>query len=110
MATASVALVSGAASNIGLAIAQAFAVDHTVIMADKADLVEARRGVGANAVSMQGDVTSPADCAAWVAEAQRWGALKAVIHAAAITMPASPIEGISLEQWELVIRVEVDPL
>lgn len=41
--TASVAIVTGAASNIGLACAQRFAATHTVIMADIAEATQRRR-------------------------------------------------------------------
>jgi NAD(P)-dependent dehydrogenase (short-subunit alcohol dehydrogenase family) len=107
VAATPVALVTGAANNIGLATAHAFAADHLVIMADKLDLTSAAQDVGSQAIGLQGDVTSEYDCASWVAAAQRTGRLKAVVHAAAITMPALPVERISLEEWERVLRVNL---
>ncbi|BEQ16943.1 SDR family NAD(P)-dependent oxidoreductase [Desulfoferula mesophila] len=102
-----VVLISGAASNIGLACAQRFARDHFVVLADLGDAGQQAQAIGGNALALQGDVTNPDDCAQWVAQARNEGPLKAVVHSAGITKPAKPIEQTSLEEWESVIRVNL---
>jgi 3-oxoacyl-[acyl-carrier protein] reductase len=105
--TRPVAVVTGAASNIGLATARLFGDDHAVVLADLQDAAEAARAIGAHAVAVQGDVTNPADCARWIATAERHGALQSVVHAAAITAQPRPIDEIPLDEWERIIRVNL---
>ncbi|MCB2228226.1 MAG: SDR family oxidoreductase [Desulfarculaceae bacterium] len=102
-----VALISGAASNIGLACARVFARDHLVVLADLQDASEQAAAIGNGALAVQGDVTKPEDCARWVALARERGPLKALVHSAGITKPAKSIEQTSLEEWESVIRVNL---
>lgn len=102
-----VALISGAASNIGLACAQRFAREHFVVLADLGDAGPQAQAIGGNALAVQGDVTDPDDCARWVAQARERGPLKALVHSAGITKPAKSIEQTSLDEWESIIRVNL---
>jgi NAD(P)-dependent dehydrogenase (short-subunit alcohol dehydrogenase family) len=102
-----VALVTGAASNIGLAVAEAFAIDHQVVMADLQDATPAARRMGSRAVPVIGNVTDPGHCAAWVAQAEALGPLRALVHSAGVTAPARPVELIPYDEWEHVIRVNL---
>jgi NAD(P)-dependent dehydrogenase (short-subunit alcohol dehydrogenase family) len=102
-----VALITGAASNIGLAVARMFAEDHQVVLADLRDAGETARAIGRGAVAVRGDVTSPQDCATWLLAAERLGRVRSLVHSAAITAPARPVEEIPLEEWERVIRVNL---
>ena len=101
-----VAIITGAANNIGLACARRFAADHTVILADILD-------TGAEAASLpkahafKGDIADFAQCQALAAEAQKYGRLTSLIHCAAITKPACSIEEMAIEEWEQVIRVNL---
>ncbi|MCL1939677.1 MAG: SDR family oxidoreductase [Desulfovibrionaceae bacterium] len=101
-----VVIVTGAASNIGLACARRFAADHTVILADIIDAgVEAARLPQARA--FKADVSDFAQCQALVAEAQKYGRLDSLVHCAAITKPACSIEEMSIDEWEQVIRINL---
>lgn len=101
-----VAIITGAANNIGLACARRFAGDYTVIMADLADAsAEAALLPGAEAI--QADISDYAQCRALVEEARIRGTLTALVHCAAISKPACSIEEMSLEDWEQVIRVNL---
>jgi len=107
-----VALITGAAENdggdnIGSAIARAFAADHTVVLADLRDPAPTAREIGVHATAAQGDLTSPEDCARWVEVAESHGPLRALAHAAGITRPTRRVEETPLEEWELVIRVNL---
>lgn len=101
-----VAIVTGAANNIGLACARRFAETYTVILADIADS-------SANAATMPGshsvktDVSDYASCEALVAAAQRYGTVRALVHCAAITKPPSSILEMPIQEWESVIKVNL---
>lgn len=102
-----VALVTGAASNIGLACAKVFARDHTVVLADLQDTASMAAKLGGQAIGMSGDVTNPEDCRRWVEAAEQLGPLHCLVHSAGITRPATPIADMSLEEWESVLRVNL---
>lgn len=101
-----VVIVTGAASNIGLACAQRFAETHHVVLADIAD-ASAQAAALPHAVAVQGDISRFEDCQKIVAEALRHGRLDALVHSAGITRPACTILEMSPEEWELVIRVNL---
>jgi NAD(P)-dependent dehydrogenase (short-subunit alcohol dehydrogenase family) len=102
-----VALVSGAASNIGLAVAHLFSVSHVVVMADQKDPAAAAAAIGPQAIPVRGDVADTDDCTRWVATAQASGPLKAVIHCAGITQAGVKVADLSLADWERVLRVNL---
>lgn len=101
-----VAIVTGAANNIGLACAQRFAQTHTVILADLQD-ASAQAAALPGAVAVQGDISRQEDCARMVETALAHGPLDALIHSAGITKPACSILEMSPEEWDLVIRVNL---
>ena len=102
-----VALVSGAANNIGLAVARSFSTSHSVVMADQKDPAPAAVTIGPQAVPVRGNVADPDDCARWVATAEAFGPLKAVVHCAGITQAGVKIADLSLADWERVLRVNL---
>lgn len=102
-----VAIITGAANNIGRACVDAFVKDHFVVLADLQDASHIVENMQGNAVCVQGDVTKPADCHRWIQIAESHGFLKSLVHSAGITQPAKPIEELSLADWETVIRVNL---
>jgi NAD(P)-dependent dehydrogenase (short-subunit alcohol dehydrogenase family) len=101
-----VAIVTGAANNIGRAIAEELASSHAVVLVDRADA----SGVASRmprAIAVQADVCSADDCARAVVAAQRLGPLKALVHAAGITQPAVPIAEMNVQDWDQVLRVNL---
>ncbi len=101
-----VAIVTGAANNIGRAVAQELSASHSVVLLDIADTT----GLAAqfpHAVSVKGDVTSEEACSSTVTAAGRLGALKAVVHCAGITQPAVPVSELSRTDWDKVLHVNL---
>ncbi len=109
-----IAVVTGAASGIGLALASALAADgYRVVMSDiRADaLAAAAREVissaaGTEVLPLPADVT---DAAALVDLAHRvahdWGAADLVINNAGVIGPVGPVWEGALDQWEFAMRV-----
>jgi NAD(P)-dependent dehydrogenase (short-subunit alcohol dehydrogenase family) len=106
------ALVTGAGSGIGAAAARRLAEEGaSVLLADRntdgveavtADLV---RG-GAKAVSRTVDVTDASEVAAMVeACLERWGRLDRAVNNAGIAQPASPIDRLTEDQFDELMRV-----
>lgn len=102
-----VALVTGAASNIGLSVARDLARDHRVILADVADTRELAASLGNGAIAVRGDVSNVDDCRRWIAEAQQMGGLNALVHSAGITRATVPAGQIKLSDWDDVVRVNL---
>jgi len=102
-----VAIVTGAASNIGLACAKAFSQDHIVVLADIQDTRPVAAEIGMQSISVVADVSNKDDCRRCAEIANQQGALSCLIHAAGITRPAIPIADMSLKEWEEVIRINL---
>lgn len=109
-----VVLVTGAARGLGLAMAQAVArAGGRVVLLDRE--VEAGRAAaealdpsGATASFFAADVTDEAQVAASVAHAvERFGRLDAAINNAGILGPLGPALGLSAEDFDRVIEVNV---
>lgn len=103
----SVVIVTGAASNIGLAIAKKLSAQFKVVIADVADATDIARSFQ-RAVSFKCDVTDPAQCAQLVDFAAQQGVLTTVVHSAAITAPATMIVDIPQNQWRRIIDVNLN--
>lgn len=98
------AIVTGGSNNIGWACAQRLAARHQVVIADVKPPEHALPD-GMHFLAV--DVTNPVDCQNLVRFALQLGAVQAVVHSAAITAPARPIEQISLEEWRRVIEINL---
>ena len=103
-----VALITGAASGIGLAAAQLFAREGAqVAMADRdADGVnDAARAIGPSAMAVSADVTSESDVETMVAACvERFGRLDVAFNNAGIAGLA-PIQDFPLEQFQRIVDV-----
>jgi 3-oxoacyl-[acyl-carrier protein] reductase len=102
--TRPVAIVTGGASNIGWACVQRFADTHDVVVADVQAPPETLAG---RVRHVPTDVTDPDACRALVAQAMSLGEVAALVHSAAITAPARPIEQIDIAEWRRVIDVNL---
>ena len=105
------ALVTGAASGIGLGIAQALAGEGmNLVLADlrPAPLEQARESVGGAAIGVVTDVTDPTSvAAAGRAAEQAFGKLHVLVNNAGVAMLGIPVEQATPEVWRRVIDVNV---
>jgi NAD(P)-dependent dehydrogenase (short-subunit alcohol dehydrogenase family) len=108
-----VAIVTGASSGIGVAIAQGLAAEgaHTVIAARRRDELEevaaAIRASGGSARAIPSDVSVEADIIALVATAvATYGRLDILVNNAGITA-AKPIDEMTLDYWNNVVAVNL---
>lgn len=108
------ALVTGAASGIGLGIAKALAgAGSNVLLADlrEGPLEIARRQVealGVRAVGVQVDVSDPASvAAAGRAAEQAFGKLHIAVNNAGVAMHGTRVEDVGADEWNWVIGVNV---
>jgi len=101
-----VALVTGAASGIGLAVAESLAnAGYQVVMADvNAEIGGQQAGrIGAHFVKV--DLTDASACRALVAEAvERFGSVDVLVNNAGI-QHVSPIEDFPEEKWNFIISL-----
>lgn len=109
-----VALVTGAGSGIGRAVAQALLQDgFTVVVAGRrpellAEVVEAAKAVGQQALAVPTDVRDSASVEALFAQIEKtYGRLDVVFNNAGINAPAVPIDELPLEDWKNVIDTNV---
>ena len=106
--TRPVALITGGSSNIGWACVRRFLADHDVVIAD---LRPPPQPLPAGAHFVATDVTDAAACqiACRTAMALSGGsdALRALVHSAAITAPAAPIERLDPAEWRRLIDVNL---
>jgi NAD(P)-dependent dehydrogenase (short-subunit alcohol dehydrogenase family) len=95
-------IVTGAASGIGAAAVERFAVDGARVLAFDRGEVAARDGV----VALQGDVTQQADVERLVARARELGDLSAVVNAAGVVAADDP-EDVQDATWERMLAVNL---
>ena len=103
--TSTVAIVTGAAGDIGRAISRRLAQDHDVVlMADirEAAVIDAAHGLGdaARFLACATDVTNPTSVAAMAATAAAQGTVRTLVNNAGATWGVS-LHEISLEDWRL---------
>lgn len=99
-----VAIIVGGSSNIGWACAQRFSTSHRVLIAD---LRAPAEPLPDTATFFQMDITDPQGCNALMRQAVSLGEVKAVVHSAAITADAKPIEQIGVDEWRRLIDVNL---
>jgi 3-oxoacyl-[acyl-carrier protein] reductase len=107
-----VVVVTGAASNIGLAVARRFLKDTTVIGLDvmfgdpqKAALVA---GEGNHKfIGLSADVSNPDSVRSALIQARSYGSIVAVVHCAAITSPPVSIRDMSYPDWERLLNINL---
>lgn len=99
-----VAIVTGGSSNIGWACVQRFASDHRVLIAD---LRAPAESLPDQVEFVATDITDGQACQALMAHAARLGEVAALVHSAAVTAPARPIEEIPVQEWRRLIEVNL---
>jgi NAD(P)-dependent dehydrogenase (short-subunit alcohol dehydrogenase family) len=106
-----IALVTGAASGLGAAIARMFATQGARVLLTDIDGDGAARvaaAIGEAAGAMRHDVTAPADWEAAVAAAEaRFGGLHILVNNAGIGV-AGTVEETSFEDWRRVHAIDLD--
>jgi NAD(P)-dependent dehydrogenase (short-subunit alcohol dehydrogenase family) len=108
------AIVTGAASGIGLGIATALAhAGANIVLADlrPEPLEIARKAIetiGVRAVGVTVDVSDPDSvAAAGQAALDAFGALHIAVNNAGVAMHGTPVENVTLQEWDWVIGVNV---
>jgi len=108
------AIVTGAASGIGLGIAKALArVGANIVLADlRPDALVAARNaieaIGARAATVTVDVSDAASVeAAGKAALDAFGALHIAVNNAGVAMHGTPLENVTVQEWDWVIGVNI---
>jgi NAD(P)-dependent dehydrogenase (short-subunit alcohol dehydrogenase family) len=108
--TGKVAIVTGAASGIGEAVARAFAANECKVLAvdidtDRLDwVVDGIREAGGTVVGVEADVTDEAAVRGFFAEAERdWGRVDLLVNSAGRDSLSPPVGQVTLEEWNKTI-------
>jgi len=105
--TGKIALVTGAGSGIGCAVALALAkVGYAVVLAGRrlAQLEQVAREAGSGAIAVAADVTDDESVDALFARvAKDFGRLDLLFNNAGTAAPPAPLEDLPLEQWRSVL-------
>lgn len=112
--TLKVALVTGAGSGIGRAVAQALLADgFSVVLAGRRqepldELVEIAKAAGQSAIAVSTDVRDPASVNALFATIEEvYGRLDVAFNNAGINAPAVPVDELDVDLWLNVINTNV---
>jgi NAD(P)-dependent dehydrogenase (short-subunit alcohol dehydrogenase family) len=112
--TLKVALVTGAGSGIGRAVAQALLADgFSVVLAGRRqepldELVEIAKAAGQSAIAVSTDVRDPASVNALFATIEEvYGRLDVAFNNAGINAPAIPVDELDVDLWLNVINTNV---
>jgi NAD(P)-dependent dehydrogenase (short-subunit alcohol dehydrogenase family) len=110
LAASRIALVTGAGSGIGLAVAQALLADgFTVVFAGRRaepleQAVAAAHAAGRQALAVSVDIRDPASVERLFEQvAATYGRLDVLFNNAGVNAPAIPFDELSVEQWKNVI-------
>ncbi len=105
--TGKIALVTGAGSGIGRAVALALTkVGFTVVLAGRrlSQLEQVAREAGSSSIAVTADVTDGASVDALFARVvQEFGRLDLLFNNAGVSTPPAPLEDVTLEQWRSVV-------
>ncbi len=99
-----IAIITGGSSNIGWACVQRFRTDHHVVIAD---LRKPEHMLDEHIQFIETDITSAQACAQLMTKAGDLGEVKVLVHSAAITTPAQPMQLIPADEWRRVIEVNL---
>lgn len=106
------ALVTGAASGIGKAIAQMLAESGAIVVLSDVDAAAAEAAateIGRGALWFRADVSDPADAEAMVAFAvERTGALHLLVNNAGVAGSPAPVGAYDIDDWRRVIDVNLN--
>ena len=109
-----VAIVTGASRGIGRAVAKRLAIDGFGVVvnylnnrAEAEQVVAELKGIGGNAIAIQGDVANPANVERLFNETvEQFGSVNVVVHNSGI-MPLSPIGKAEVDLFDKVISTNL---
>lgn len=103
------AIVTGAASGIGLAVAGRLASDRRVALVDidRPGVERAAAAIGTAARGFAADVSSSEDCAQVVAAAESFGEIGAIVNVAGVMADADTVEDIGDDALDRILDVNV---
>lgn len=104
-----VAVITGAANNIGLAIANQFSQYYQVVGLDRAFQDEEKSSGSADGrfKRVACDITNPAEVESALQLARTLGPIKVVVNSAAVTEPRASIKDTSIESWRRMMDVNL---
>lgn len=106
------AIVTGAAGDIGRAIARRLRADHDVVVLADRDLPAASRAaadLGAGFVAVQLDVTDPEACRSFAAKVEGMGALRTLVNNAGAAQAGS-LQSTTVENWTADRALNLDAI
>jgi NAD(P)-dependent dehydrogenase (short-subunit alcohol dehydrogenase family) len=104
-----VAVITGAANNIGLAIANQFSQHYQVVGLDRAFQKQDQHSINADdqIQKISCDITNPDEVASALKIARALGPIKALVNSAAITEPRASILDTSIESWRKLMDINL---